>query len=58
MKFSFSGMVLITAGGLALANNLGYLDINLAHLLRTWWPLILVALGIGFFFTPSSGRRR
>ena len=57
MKFSLSGMVLIVAGGLGLAHNLGYLDINLAYLLLTWWPLILVALGVGFFFTPSSSRR-
>jgi hypothetical protein len=56
MKYSFSGMVLITAGSLMLASNLGYLNINLAHLLRVWWPLILIALGIGFFFTPG-GRR-
>ena len=58
MKFSFSGLVLIAAGGLAQAHNLGYLNINLAHLVRTWWPLILIVLGIGFFFTPSNGRRR
>lgn len=38
--------------------SLGYLHINLAQLLRTWWPLILIALGIGFFFTPGSGRKR
>ena len=57
MKYSFSGLVLITAGGLMLASNLGYLNINLAHLLRVWWPLILIVLGIGFFFTPGGGRR-
>jgi uncharacterized membrane protein len=58
MKGSFSGIVLIVIGGIALAHNLGYLNINLAHLIRTWWPLILIVLGIGFFFTPNSGRRR
>lgn len=57
MKYSFSGLVLITAGSLMLASNLGYLNINLAHLLRVWWPLILIVLGIGFFFTPGGGRR-
>jgi uncharacterized membrane-anchored protein len=58
MKGSFSGIVLIVIGGIALAHNLGYLNINLAHLIRTWWPLILIVLGIGFFFTPNGGRRR
>ncbi|MEI7432023.1 MAG: DUF5668 domain-containing protein [Betaproteobacteria bacterium] len=56
MKGNFGAIVLIVIGGIALAHNLGYLNINLAHLIRTWWPLILIILGIGFFFTP--GRRR
>jgi uncharacterized membrane protein len=57
MRGNFSGLVLIVIGGIALAHNLGYLNINLAHLIRTWWPLILIILGIGFFFTPG-GRGR
>ena len=58
MKGSFSGIVLIVIGGIALAHNLGYLNINFAHLLQTWWPLILIVLGIGFFFTPDPGGRK
>jgi hypothetical protein len=58
MRGNFSAIVLIVVGGLALAHNLGYLNVNLAHLIRTWWPLILIALGISFFFTPGSGRRK
>jgi uncharacterized membrane protein len=58
MKGSFGGIVLIVVGAIALAHNMGYLDINLAQLMRTWWPLILIALGIGFFFTPDSGRKK
>ena len=58
MKGSFGALVLIVGGSLALAHNLGYLDINLAQLLRTWWPLILIVLGIGLFFTPDSGSKR
>ena len=57
MKGSFGAIVLIVVGSLALAHNLDYLNINLAHLLRTWWPVILIALGISFFFTPNSGGR-
>lgn len=57
MKGSFGAIVLIVGGALALAHNLGYLNINLAYLLRTWWPVILIALGISFFFTPNSGGR-
>lgn len=58
MRGNLSAVVLILVGCIALAHNLGYLHINLAQLLRTWWPLILIALGIGFFFTPGSGRKR
>jgi len=57
MKGSFGAIVLIVIGALALAHNLGYLEINLAQLMRTWWPLILIALGIGFFFTPDTNSK-
>lgn len=58
MRGSFGGIVLIVVGALALARNLGYLNFNLAYLLHTWWPVILIALGISFFFTPNSGGKR
>lgn len=58
MRGNLSAVVLILIGCIALAHNLGYLNINLAHLIRTWWPLLLIALGLGFFFTPGSGRRK
>jgi hypothetical protein len=59
MKGNFGAIVLIVIGIVALAVNLGALDINLVQLVRTWWPLILIALGIGMFFTPndSSGKK-
>lgn len=54
MKSRFNGLVLIVAGGLALAYNLGYLHVNLMQLLRVWWPLILIVVGIGFFFSSRK----
>lgn len=56
MRGTFGAIVLIVVGGVALAHNLGYLNINLAYLIRTWWPLILIGLGISFFFTPGGKR--
>jgi dipeptide/tripeptide permease len=53
VKSRFNGALLIIAGGIALAYNLGYLRLDLMHLLRIWWPLILIAVGIGFFFSSS-----
>ena len=41
-------IVLIVVGVLFLAYNLGYLQFaQLRDLIGTWWPLILIALGIG-----------
>ena len=58
MRSRFNGALLIIAGGIALAHNLGYLRIDLTQLLRVWWPVILIGLGISFFFTPDSGRHK
>ena len=41
-------IVLIIVGALFLAHNLGWLAFaQLRELIGTWWPLILIALGIG-----------
>jgi hypothetical protein len=41
-------LVLIVVGVLFLAHNLGYLAFaQLRQVIGTWWPLILIALGIG-----------
>ncbi|MCO5110770.1 MAG: DUF5668 domain-containing protein [Burkholderiaceae bacterium] len=53
MRGNIAAIVLILAGGFMLLNNLGVIDISLRELLRTWWPLILIAVGIGLFFTPD-----
>jgi len=40
-------IVLIVVGLLFLASNLGYLRWNeLRSFLATWWPLILIAIGV------------
>ena len=40
-------IILIVVGLLFLASNLGYLHwAELRNLLATWWPLILIAIGI------------
>ena len=58
MKSSFGAIVLIVVGCVLLAQNLGYLDVSLIQLIRTWWPLVLIGLGISFFFTPDSEKRK
>ena len=48
------GNVLVVVGTFFLLSNLGLLNISIAELLRTWWPAILIALGVGLFFVPDS----
>ena len=48
----FAAIALILIGGLLLLSNLGYIKIaNLADLLHTWWPLILIIVGVSMFIT-------
>lgn len=56
MRGNFGASVLILVGIVALAVNLGALDINFVQLIRTWWPLLLIILGVGMFFTPNGGK--
>lgn len=54
MKGHFAAVLLIVAGSLALAVNLELVEIDLARIARTWWPLIPIAVGIALFFTPGE----
>lgn len=53
MRGNVAAIVLILAGSFMLLTNLGVIDISLRELLRTWWPMILIVVGIGLFFTPD-----
>lgn len=54
MKGNFMGTALILAGALALAVNLDLLELDWVNLLKTWWPLGLIALGGALFLTPKA----
>jgi len=58
MKGNFISLVLIVIGALALAVNLDLLEIDLVKLLRTWWPLALIGVGIALFLTPGDGGKK
>ena len=53
MKGNFAAVVLVVVGSFMLLTNLGIIDVSLRELLRTWWPLILIAVGVGLFLTPE-----
>jgi cytochrome c biogenesis protein CcdA len=54
MKGNFAAIVLVVVGALFLLTNLGVLNINLGEILRVWWPLILIIVGLSLFFTPRD----
>ncbi len=48
----FAAIALIAVGSVLLLSNLGYIKIaNLAGLIHTWWPLILILVGVSMFIT-------
>ena len=58
MRGNVAAIVLILAGSFMLLTNLGVIDISLRELLRTWWPLILIAVGVGLFLTPERIKKK
>lgn len=50
------GLIIIVLGGLLLADNLGWFDAR--HILRSLWPLALVAVGVSMVRHPSHKRSR
>ena len=51
MKSNIVGaLVLVVIGTLFLLNNLGFTDMILGRLLMTWWPAILIVVGLGMLF--------
>lgn len=58
MRGNYGAIVLILVGAFWLLNNLGLIDISMWSLLRTWWPLILIGLGVSMFFTPGDKNKK
>lgn len=59
MKGNVAAIVLILVGSFFLLTNLGLISISLKELLHTWWPAILIAVGVSLFFAPGDkGKRR
>ena len=58
MKGNFAAVALITIGAIALAVNLDLFELDLVGLIKKWWPLVLIVLGVALFFTPDDGGKR
>ena len=46
MRPNVPGIILIVIGVLFLLRNLGF-NVHLGELFATWWPLAVIALGVG-----------
>lgn len=58
MKGNFAALALVLIGAIALAVNLEWFELDLVALLRKWWPLVLMALGVALYFTPDDTPRQ
>lgn len=57
MKGNVAAIVLIGSGTFFLLNNLGLVNISLAELFKTWWPAILIVLGVVMFAVPNDRKK-
>jgi hypothetical protein len=58
MKGNVAAIVLVLVGTFFLLTNLGIIHVSLIAVLKTWWPVILIIVGLGLFFTPDSRRKK
>lgn len=57
MKGNFAAIALVVIGVIALGVNLELFEFDLVALLRKWWPLALIVVGVALFFTPDGARK-
>jgi hypothetical protein len=51
------GLALITLGVVILMDRLGYREFDFGRFLHTWWPLILIFVGLGILFDNPRERK-
>ena len=49
MRGNVAAIVLIVVGSYFLLSNLGLINISLREVISTWWPLVLIAVGVSMF---------
>ncbi len=52
------GLLFILVGTLMLLDRLDIMHFDLGNFLSTWWPLVLIVIGIGMILNHSSRDRR
>ncbi len=54
MKGNFASIALVLIGVVALGVNLEWFELDLVALMRKWWPLALIGVGVALYFTPDD----
>lgn len=54
MRGNIAAIVLILVGSYFLLSNLGLINISMREIIATWWPAVLIAVGISMFVLPSG----
>ena len=57
MRGNVAAIVLVLVGTFFLLSNLGWIDISLTQLVKTWWPIVLIAVGVSLFLTPDKQKK-
>jgi hypothetical protein len=51
------GFVFIALGLVLLLDRLGYMRFDLGEFLHTWWPLVLIIIGLGMLFDRPRDKK-
>ncbi len=54
MRGHIAAIVLIVLGSFFLARNLGLIDLSVMQIIKTWWPALLIVLGVVMFVAPRE----
>ena len=57
MRGNVAAIVLVLVGTFFLLSNLGWIDISLTQLIKTWWPIVLIAVGVSLILTPDKQKK-
>lgn len=53
MRGNIAAIVLILLGVFFLLNNLNLVNLSLWQLVKVWWPVGLIAIGLSLFIPPG-----
>ncbi len=54
MRGNVAAIVLILVGSYFLLSNLGLITISMREIIATWWPAVLIAVGVSMFALPNG----